>query len=87
MQVFKVNQLKQKKNMPEYGVPVYVYGTDCFGWWRRKGELRPYIKPPFKNSPPHRFVDNAGIQIKHVEAWSDEAIKMSEVDSIMSGVS
>ncbi|EOX1572942.1 hypothetical protein ACPD0E_001811 [Vibrio cholerae] len=66
----RVASLYQKKGMPEYGVKVNLHGSDCWGDWTIVGELRPYKQLPFKKSPPHRFVDTEGKQIKFVEHWS-----------------
>ncbi|MFO4711722.1 hypothetical protein V5H05_09235 [Vibrio cholerae] len=66
----RVASLHQKKGMPEYGVKVNLHGSDWLGNWTIVGELRPYKQLPFKKSPPHRFVDAEGKQIKFVEHWS-----------------
>lgn len=63
--------MHQKKGMPEYGVKVNLHGSDYLGDWAMTGELKPYNKPPFKNAPPHRFVDSKGSQVKFVEYWSE----------------
>lgn len=67
----RVTSMRQKKDMPEYGVKVNLHGSDCLGDWTMVGELKPYKQPPFKNAPPHRFVDSKGNRVKFVEYWSD----------------
>ncbi|AUR98263.1 hypothetical protein NVP1248O_49 [Vibrio phage 1.248.O._10N.261.54.F1] len=67
----KITNIHQKKGMPEYGKKVMLYGSDCFGEWKVKGELKPFKKPPHKKSPIHRFVSEKGDRIHYVEFWSD----------------
>ena len=66
----RVHSLRQEKDMPEYGVKVNLHGSDWLGDWCVEGELRAYKGKPFKNAPPHRFVNERGEQIKYVEFWS-----------------
>ena len=68
----KVVSLHQKKGMPEYGVTVYVHGSACWGDWKVEAQLKPYKGMPYKKAPPHRFVNNKGEQIKHVEFWTEK---------------
>lgn len=67
----RVASLYQRKGMPEYGKKVNLHGFDCWGEWTLIGELKPYKQLPFKRSPPHRFVDKEGSQVKHVSFWSE----------------
>ena len=78
----RVANLHQKADMPDYGEEVYVYGTGCFGWWRRKAKLVVYKQLQRKKQAPHRFLacDEYGCPVHFVEAWSRDSVDMGELN-------
>lgn len=78
----RVENLHQRADMPDYGEEVYVYGTGCFGWWRRKAKLVAYKQLQHNKQAPHRFLacDECGCPIRFVEAWSREGVDMRELN-------
>ena len=78
----RVANLHQKADMPDYGDEVYVYGTGCFGWWRRKAKLVAYKQLQRKKQAPHRFLacDEYGCPVHFVEAWSRDPVDMGELN-------
>lgn len=78
----RVSNLHQKAYMPDYGEEVYVYGTGCFGWWRRKAKLVAYKQLQRKKQAPHRFLtcDEYGCPVNFVEAWSRESVDIGELN-------